>query len=305
MTPTVLQWLQRLARGERLERCDVVPGLWVELQALGVPPAEGPGHALGFCLPPELLEADAIRGHGLPAGIGVDCRLMVESTNAELVASFQHRHALLAECQSGGRGRNGRHWRSPFAGGLWFSFGYRFALSVERLGPLTLAVGIGLAEALDLPQLRLKWPNDLLIQDAKLGGILIEARSGDGATEAVIGVGINLRTRFRDEVAPDQRWTELDRIDGQRRSRNRLAAQLLGTIDRVCARFEADGFAPFLPAWSRLDALAGRVVRVERGIGPVLLGRAMGISADGLLQLVDAQGVEHRIASGEVRVRGL
>lgn len=306
MTPGLLQCLETLACGQRLARPELDPELWAELRALGVPVADEQLDELGFEAALERLDAAEIRGHGLPVGIDIDCRLAVASTNAELVQTFRHRHALLAECQSGGRGRQGRRWLSPFAGGLWFSYGYRFALPVERLGPLALAVGIALVDALELPQLRLKWPNDLIVEGAKLGGILVEARSGGGGTEAVIGVGINLRTGFDSAAAPDQRWTELARIAaGPRISRNRLAARLLAAIDRACAGFERDGFAPLLPAWSRLDALAGREVRVERGAGPALLGRAAGIDSDGLLRVIDAESLEHRVASGEVRVRGL
>ena len=305
MTAALLQSLESLVRGQRLTRDELDSGLWSELRALGVPVAEGPTEALGFDVAPELLDAAEIRAHGLPDGIEIECRLAVASTNADLVETFRHRYGLLAECQSGGRGRQGRRWLSPFAGGLWFSCGYRFAVPVERLGPLTLAVGVALAETLELPQLRLKWPNDLIVEDAKLGGILVEARSAGGGTEAVIGVGINLRPGFDRVLSPDQPWTTLERLVGGPVARNRLAARLLGAVDRACQGFERDGFAPLLPAWARLDALAGRAVRVERGAGPALLGRANGVGDDGLLRVIDAEGVEHRVASGEVRVRGL
>lgn len=305
MKPALLQSLDRLGRGQVLTRCELGDELWAELRSLGIPEVQGSKPALGFEVAPELLDASEIRACGLLPSIGLDCRWGVDSTNTALVAAFQHRHALLAECQSGGRGRHGRRWLSPFAGGLWFSYGYRFALPVERLGPLTLAVGVALAEVLDLPQLRLKWPNDLRVDGAKLGGILVEARSTGTATEAVIGVGINLSHEFPTDAVPDQPWTALARHRDGPPPRNRLVANMIGAIDAACARFEIEGFAPFRSAWSRLDALAGRPIRIEHGSAAALLGRADGITGDGLLRLIDAQGVEHQLNSGEVRVRDL
>ncbi len=305
MTPTLLQCLERLLHGDRILRAETPAGLWAELRSLGIPLADGPSQALGFDAGFERLDAAEIRAHGLPAAIGVECRPWVESTNAALVANFQHRHSLLAECQSGGRGRNGRRWLSPCGGGLWFSHAYGFGIAVDRLAPLTLAVGVAVAGVLELPQLRLKWPNDLVVEQKKLGGILVEARSSVEGAEAVIGVGINLRAGFEGIATPDQPWTDLERLTGHPTARNRLAGRLIGAIDTTCMRFETDGFAPFLADWQRLDGLVGREVRVERGSESVLFGRAEGVGVDGLLRVVDQRGVQHRIASGEVRVRGL
>lgn len=220
---------------------------------------------------------------------------------------------LVAETQTAGRGRQGRTWTSDTGDGPPRSL--TFSLSVPLApasGPgLSLAVGVSLAQALDPPQpgqatrLQLKWPNDLWLADAstpaggrKLAGILVETLSTAAGRVAVIGVGLNIRPlRVEDASSGVAAWSEIE-VDAQAPAAlHRVAPALLEAVDR----FEREGLAPFLPAFSARDALLGRPVVTTLANSP--LGWAEGIDQEGRLQLRMPGGELVAVASGEVSVR--
>ncbi|WP_397573027.1 biotin--[acetyl-CoA-carboxylase] ligase [Silanimonas sp.] len=205
---------------------------------------------------------------------------------------------FLADRQSAGRGRRGRAWQTDPEGALAFTVLRRFALPPMRLAPLGPAVGVAVARALHdagASALRLKWPNDLVVDDAKLAGLLIEARG-----EAVaIGIGLNLAVDAVPGV--EQPWTDLRRAGVADVARPRILGVLLRALLPALAEFEREGFAAFAEDWTRFDALAGRPVRVLAG-ERVEDGVAIGIDAGGGLRVRHADGerVHH---AGEVSVR--
>ena len=210
---------------------------------------------------------------------------------------------VLAETQTAGRGRRGRSWVSPLGGNLFCSLRWVFEQGVAATGGMGLATGVAVARALDQVgvQVRVKWPNDLVVDGAKLGGILIEAGGEmSGPAELIIGVGINLALGQQGTEQIDQPWTDLRRL-GATVSRNDLAAALIGELLGTCRRFEAKGLAPFLTEWRELDDLAGRPVRVLMGRDPVE-GEAEGVDEEGRLLVRTAQGLQ-RFYGGEVSVR--
>jgi BirA family biotin operon repressor/biotin-[acetyl-CoA-carboxylase] ligase len=210
---------------------------------------------------------------------------------------------FLADRQHAGRGRRGRAWQTDPHGALAFTVLRRFALPPMRLAPLGPAVGVALAQALaalGVVAARVKWPNDLVLDDAKLGGILIEIR-GDAVA---VGVGVNLDIAAMPGV--DQPWTDLRRAGGlpeidAASARVRVLGALLRALLPALAAFERDGFAAFASAWPRFDALVGRPVRVLAGAGAED-GVALGIDGSGGLRVRHAEGerVHH---AGEVSVR--
>jgi len=253
---------------------------------------------------------DAIVRAGLPDGVSVAVLGQVDSTNRVLLEHFVHRHAVLADAQTAGRGRRGRHWIAASGAGIWLSYGYRFAAEAHALAPLGLAAGVVVAEALAVEGLALKWPNDLVVDDRKLGGILVELRAGT-QRQAVIGVGINTRlpngvTRVGDASGvPPQPWTDLAGL-GVPACRITRAASLIAALDRGCAEFDAHGFAPFAGRWRALDALCGRRVRVmndRRGDPEGWTGTAHGVTAAGALRLRRPDGTIIPVVAGEVSVR--
>lgn len=238
------------------------------------------------------------------AGWPLERQAECDSSNSELLRRARNlpdRFALVADSQTAGRGRLGRTWHSPPGANLYLSLFARMPQPAARLGGLSLAIGIGVAESLrDLGacEVGLKWPNDLLARDRKLGGILIELASArEAVSEVVIGLGLNLRLPTGLEVgqpAIDLAALGLD-ID-----RDALLARLLPRLGDLLDAFTTHGFSAFVARWDALDALRGRSVSLSAGARRT--GRVLGIAADGSLRLLDAEG-EFSVAAGEPSLR--
>jgi BirA family transcriptional regulator, biotin operon repressor / biotin---[acetyl-CoA-carboxylase] ligase len=231
----------------------------------------------------------------------------VDSSNSVLLreaAGLPDRAALVVDAQQAGRGRRGRVWQSPAGANLYLSLFVRLQRPIAALGGFSLALGIGCAEALrgERVAATVKWPNDLLVDGRKLGGLLVElAGERDRRAEAVLGLGLNLRMPVADAQAIDQPWTDLATL-GVDADRERWAAVMLQALLDSVAGFESGGFAAFRDRWDRLDALVGRPLRVQAG-DRLHEGINGGIDADGGLRLLGAAG-ELVFHSAEVSVRG-
>lgn len=288
--------------------------VWKRIDALrqaGIDIHAQPGRGYALARPLDLLDAGAIR-RALPADArghlaGLDVEWQLASTNSALLAQLSPAsgaRVLLAERQTGGRGRLGRVWASPLAANLYLSVDRQFAGGLARLAGLSLVAGIASAEALrDATGLdiRLKWPNDLWLDGRKLGGLLVEGGGEHGGpVRAVIGLGVNVRMPEGVGRDIDQPWIDLARrIEPP--SRNRLAAAVLAAWLPALDDFDREGLAMFLPRWAALDALAGRRIHVLHG-GERREAEALGIAPDGGLRVRDAGG-ERVVHSGEVSVR--
>jgi BirA family transcriptional regulator, biotin operon repressor / biotin---[acetyl-CoA-carboxylase] ligase len=229
-------------------------------------------------------------------GLQLEVLQEVDSTNSELMrrarAGRFNPTLLVAEQQTAGRGRLGRQWDSGGPQALTFSLG--LVLDPQDWSGLSLAVGLAVAQSLH-PDLRLKWPNDIWLNDRKLAGILIETASFDDTRYVVIGIGINIEPRPADglSAAPACLQDVLSGIDAQA-ALQQLAEPLLSTVKR----FEQVGFAPFQSGFNALDVLAGRAVVLSDG----QTGTARGVDAKGALLLQTQAGVK-KITSAEVSVR--
>ncbi|KLI99450.1 bifunctional biotin--[acetyl-CoA-carboxylase] ligase/biotin operon repressor BirA [Luteimonas sp. FCS-9] len=287
------------------------------LREAGVPIEARRGQGYVLAQPVTLLDVDAIAS-ALPAAARAgldrpDVAWTLDSTNAELLRRPMPgagAEALLAERQTGGRGRRGRAWRSPLAAHVYLSLQRGFDGGLARLGGLSLVAGIAAVEALHrlgVGDVRLKWPNDLVVPDGaglrKLGGVLVEGGGEHaGPVRAVLGIGINVRMPAVDAAAIDQPWIDLVTLAGDASpSRDAVAAAVIGAWVPALARFDRDGLAPFLPGYAAVDALGGRAVRVQTAAG-ALDGIAEGIADDGALRLRLADGVR-TFHAGEVSVR--
>lgn len=244
-----------------------------------------------------------LRALSLHQPIDVDLVADTGSTNADLMrlgdASHQT-HILIAEQQSAGRGRLARPWLAAPGGSLLVSVSVRIQRRIDALAGLSLSVGVSLAESLidfGVP-VRLKWPNDLLIDGRKLGGILIELLPpADRHCRVVIGFGINVRLDPDVRSSIGQPVTDL-REHGLTEDRTAIAARLLSQLLHDVRRFECDGFPAFQQRFSALDALIGRNVRV----GAEITGRMAGVDASGRLLLAHAGDVR-AFDAGETSVR--
>ncbi|RMH93391.1 biotin--[acetyl-CoA-carboxylase] ligase [Lysobacter pythonis] len=288
--------------------------VWKRIQALreaGIAIEARPGQGYRLAQPLDLLDAETLHAALAPACrarlAGLALVWQVDSTNSALLAQPPPAggvRVLLAERQSGGRGRRGRAWVSPLAANLYLSLDRRFASGLARLPGLSLVAGIVAAEALRAVtglDIRLKWPNDLLLDGRKLGGLLVEGGGEHaGPARAVIGLGVNVRMPPAASVDIGQPWADLTGAP-RASSRNQLAAALLDALLPALDEFDQVGLARFLPRWQALDALAGRSVRIRLAEGE-LEAEALGIAADGALRVRTAQG-ERLLHAGEVSVR--
>jgi len=305
-----------LAREAGLTRAAV----WKRIDALrdaGIAIAASPG--LGYRLeqPLGLLDAEVIRA-ALPKPLraqlaGLDVAWSLDSTNSELMrrdTPIRGCAVLLAERQTGGRGRRGRTWASPLAAHVYLSIARRFEGGLARLGGLSLVAGIAACEALRAlghAQVALKWPNDLVVADdkglRKLGGLLVEGGGeAAGAARAVIGLGINVRMPAAVAKDIDQPWVDLASMSRAAPARNAVVAMLLSRLLPALQQFDAEGLAAFLPRYAALDALAGRALRVHEG-DRAWSATALGIADDGALRVRDADGRERPVHAGDVSVR--
>jgi BirA family transcriptional regulator, biotin operon repressor / biotin---[acetyl-CoA-carboxylase] ligase len=216
---------------------------------------------------------------------------------------------LLAEYQSAGRGRRGRAWLAPPGGAICLSLSWTFPAVPPDLGALGLVIGVCALRALHEVGVRgtgLKWPNDLLVGERKLGGVLIDLRAeSSGPAYVVIGIGLNVALGagvLKKIAAAGLPATDLVSAGLAAPSRNRVAAGLIShCIDGLIA-FERAGLKPFLEEWRSVDALRGRAVDVKAVEGVSARGLARGIDVHGALMVETSQGLE-RFISGDVTVR--
>lgn len=226
---------------------------------------------------------------------GVEVRVVERciSTNTVLMEQPIHRPVLLAsEEQTAGRGQRGRRWHSPRGAGVTFSLAAPVRRPARELAALPLVAGVAVARALRAlgAQVALKWPNDLVVGEAKLGGILVESRNG----AAVIGVGINCRRVPELEAQLGRRVAFLEMQD-----RNLVIGRLGRALLDALREFEAQGFAALRGQWQAMDVNAGRRLRVRLADGKLVSGLNGGVGHDGALRLATRSGVRE-VRSGRV-----
>lgn len=233
----------------------------------------------------------------------------IDSTNAALLRApgdAAHRHCLAAEVQYAGRGRRGRIWQSTLGGSLTCSIRWRFNQGIATLAGLSLAVAVALLRTLrkfKIDDIQLKWPNDVLWQNRKLAGILIEVQGeANGPSVAIIGIGINLQLPPEVRASIDQAVTDLTEIVGHRVARNDLLATLLYNLNQVMADFEQHGLTTLRHEWHAAHAFTGQPVRVLMANGSEITGEATGLADNGALLLRTADDKQIAIHSGEVHL---
>ena len=235
------------------------------------------------------LDAAAIALPGVEVRVVDSCA----STNISVCEHGMKSPVLLAaEEQTAGRGRRGRRWHSPRGAGITFSLAVPLRRPARELAALPLVAGVALARALralGVP-VSLKWPNDLVVGEAKLGGVLVESRAG----VAVIGVGVNCRRVAGLEAQLGRRVAFLEMPD-----RNLVIGRLGGALLDALQEFEARGFAALRGQWQAMDVNAGRRLRVRLADGTTMSGLSQGISEDGALRMLTRKGVRE-LRSGRV-----
>jgi BirA family transcriptional regulator, biotin operon repressor / biotin---[acetyl-CoA-carboxylase] ligase len=264
----------------------------------------------------ELLDQARVRAL-LPQSVAArlhdgQCVWRTQSTNQDLLArepcpagSFDF---LTAECQTQGRGRRARRWMAPPCGAICLSVSWSFAALPADASALSLAVGVWVLRALrglQVPGVALKWPNDLVVEQSKLGGILIELRAeASGPAYVVIGIGMNVALGGvvqRQIEATGTRAAELAGLCPEPVDRHRVVAELIARIVQGMEQYPTSGFGAYAAEWRAADALAGKPVVITGDTGRVT-GHARGIDIDGALCVQTREGLQ-RFVSGDVSVR--
>lgn len=234
----------------------------------------------------------------------------VDSTNNYLlsqVAPTGGRFRLVvANQQTEGRGRMGNVWQSPRDAGLYLSCAYTFGQEPKNLSCVTLAIGVAVAAAINTlgADCKLKWPNDLVVDDGKLGGILTEVHPAKStATTVVVGIGLNLDfgAQLDDIESGIGKVTDLRQALSELPPREEIARLIIDSILAALPRFDADGFQSFYARWPDFDWLVNKSVRVAAAEKDQA-GLATGIDTDGALLLTNGDRVD-RVLSGTVTVQ--
>lgn len=256
----------------------------------------------------EMIESrlQEISARNVPEIIVVD---ELESTSSYLLDRMAQglfmSEVCLTEHQTGGRGRRGRQWfTSPYQN-ITMSISWRYETGPSNLSGLSIAAGVAIARALQsagVEGVELKWPNDVLFNDQKLAGILVDLRGEvDGPTHIVIGVGLNVRLHEDASAAIDQAWTDLSSISRRPVDRNEIAAQLILELHKMLADFNTEGLNPYLQEWKMFHAFENRMVRIIQSDNEIL-GKVCGLDESGALQLDTGEEVI-KVHSGEVSLR--
>jgi BirA family biotin operon repressor/biotin-[acetyl-CoA-carboxylase] ligase len=285
--------------------------VWKQLQlleaelGLSIHKVRGRGYQLSA--PLALLDPGEISARAISCDWPVQVFDSIDSTNAEALRAIDRGQAapflVLSERQTAGRGRRGRKWVSPFAENVYYSLVLRIDGGMRQLEGLSLVVGLAVQQTLrelGIAAAGLKWPNDVLVGQKKIAGILLEL-VGDPADvcHVVLGVGINVNMQSDDEV--DQQWTSMRLESGKLFDRNQLVAMLGETLQRYLARHQAGGFLAIQSEWEQNHLWQGRSVSLIAGVNQID-GEVLGIDGQGALRL-KVDGVEKVFSGGELSLR--
>ncbi|MES2770932.1 MAG: biotin--[acetyl-CoA-carboxylase] ligase [Pseudomonadota bacterium] len=213
---------------------------------------------------------------------------------------------VVADRQTAGRGRRGRSWVSHLheaEASLSFSLLWRCAGGVERISGLSLAIGVAVARALDAlgaQKIGLKWPNDILFDGRKLGGILVELQSEQNATQAIIGIGLNLQLPPTEQL--EHPVAALAHSCTLLPSRQQVLAQLLIELAGVLDQFAEHGFAALRSEWQQRHVWHQQSVHLLRDGQIEQAGLCQGVDTDGALLILNEQGLV-RCLSGDLSLR--
>jgi BirA family biotin operon repressor/biotin-[acetyl-CoA-carboxylase] ligase len=276
------------------------------LRALGYEIEASTNRGYRLACSPDILDKGRIRPKTKILGKDLRCYLEVPSTNEaakEIARGCQDGTVILAEVQTEGRGRLNRSWLSP-PGGVWMSLILKPELPVAHAYRINMAVGVAIARTIScLYGLRagIKWPNDILVNERKLSGILTEISAEmDRIEYAVVGVGVNANVDV-DDFPEEWRATSLSRELGFPVSRVELVQRLLEEVEEAYTRI---GSPEIYREWRDLSATLGRRVRVASHEGE-FEGQAVSLSEDGALSLSTSSGIRRVLAGDCIHLRAL
>jgi BirA family transcriptional regulator, biotin operon repressor / biotin---[acetyl-CoA-carboxylase] ligase len=271
----------------------------------------GKGHRLSR--PIEILSAEKIIA-GLSSSAaaklnGLQVHPILDSTNQYLYHQLNednfHARVVLAEFQEQGKGRRGNDWLSPYGSGICMSFGWHFQSTPASYTALSLATGVVVCRSLQrlgISNVGLKWPNDIISEGKKLGGILLESRSETaGCSDVVIGIGINVDIPEETKNVISQSVTDINNLTQATQTRNALVAFLIEELLIMLDDYQGHGFASCIDEWRKFDQLKDREADLILP-NETLCGKIMGIDENGLL-LMSINGETKKFSGGELSLR--
>lgn len=212
---------------------------------------------------------------------------------------------IIAEEQTLGRGRRGRSWYSPPGKGIWMSMVLKPLIPLQFIPHLTLLTAVAVCRAIKKVapvQVGIKWPNDLLIEERKVCGILLESVAEDERLVSVIaGIGIDVNLAVDDypeslrEIA-----TSLKRELGQEVDRALIITEIMYEWEQLYNMYEEQGFGPIRTLWEANSIMIGRQVHIESAYGSVS-GTAQGLDDSGALMVLGAGNVYQKVFSGDIQ----
>ena len=217
---------------------------------------------------------------------------------------------IIAETQTQGRGRFNRPWHSPFGQNIYLSMLYAFDKSLSELEGITLVVSLAICKAIELfihqkNTLKLKWPNDVYVDDKKLSGTLIEVhRAYPDHAELTIGIGINVNMLHTKEHSIQKDWISLQEITRTYHNRNGLCSILIQTLLDTLDCFYKKGFSGFLDEWNQRDYLLNQFITLESN-GASYSGITQGVNEHGQLRLTRKGLATKTFSSGETTLNSL
>ncbi len=304
---------EEMAQSLELSRASVHNALQ-DLQRYGITLHSVRGRGYQLSQPLYWLDAAQIAEHSGVARNSLQLEILdhAASSNALLLQrasqGAQSGTVLAVEWQSAGRGRLGRAWHSGLGNALTFSILWRFECGLAALSGLSLGVGVAMVRALHELGVRdvgLKWPNDVLLPDGKLAGILLEAQ-GDmlGPSAVVIGIGLNLSLPEQARSRIEQTVSDLAACGIPLQQRNLVMGILLKHLVAVLQEFAENGFAPLRAEWENDHLFQQRPAKLLLPDGTCVDGVVRGVTADGALRLKTTSG-EQVFNAGEVSLRGV
>ncbi|MGX6442547.1 biotin--[acetyl-CoA-carboxylase] ligase [Neobacillus sp. K501] len=261
---------------------------------------------------PEKITADEIR-------LGLKTRFIGQNIHyEESVESTQkiaHRLAyenvsegtvIIAEEQLSGRGRMDRKWHSPKYTGIWMSLILRPNIPLPKAPQLTLLAAVAIVQAIEgLTDLspEIKWPNDILIRGKKVTGILTELQAeADRINSIIIGIGMNVNQVEEDfPVELEKIATSLRIEQGKEISRAAMVREIFNNMEKLYNLYLAEGFLPIKLLWESFAISVGRQI-TARTLMQTIVGKALGITEEGVLMIEDKQGVTHHVYSADIEV---
>ena len=285
--------------------------IWKAIQKLKtygikIDSTKGKGYALSE--PLILLDRQEIIKNLTDTEIIIDILESIDSTNTYLrsFTNSQAKRICIAEQQTQGRGRLNRSWHSPFAQNIHLSLFYPFKKDVSELAGLSLLVSLAIVKTLQKyvvdGQLQVKWPNDVILNQKKLAGSLIEVQAeANGSCSAIIGIGLNVNMTEDKKHQITQTWTSLKNELNCYIDRNLLCSSLINNLMDYLRRFESYGLSPFIEEWKSMDCLYNQHISLK-SFNTNLHGLVKGINHTGHLLLELADGSIQPCSSGDTTI---